>query len=155
MFDATPPLAAHGLHGLQALAAQGLHGLQADFAAHGLHGLQAFFAAQGLHGLHAFFAAQGLQGLQAFLAAQGLHGLQAASSMTCGLGLAIGSKPAAALPVPDAAWAGDTGETAPPMAIPAPTNADATVVDNNMDLNDLTAGPPLFFIPCSPSRACE
>ena len=57
------------------LAAQGLHGLQAFFAAHGLHGLQAFLAAQGLQGLHAFLAAHGLQGLQAFLAAQGLQGL--------------------------------------------------------------------------------
>jgi len=156
-----PPQGLHGLQGLQApqpfFAAQGLHGLQAFFAAQGLHAPQAFFAAQGLHlaaqGLQAFFAAQGLHAPQAFFAAQGLHlaahglhflaaqGLHAASCVSLGFGFAMGSKPEVPA-VGAAAMPGALDDAMPPTMMPTPTNADAIVVDNNLDFNELTVEPP-------------
>ena len=142
--ETAPPLAPQGLQGL---APQGLHGF---FAAHGLHGLQAcFFAAQGLQGLQPFFfAAQGLHGLQPFFAAHGLQGLHlAASSIGRDRGFAVGSSfdtpcvGVAANPVP-------LNATAPPIAIPAPTNAETTVVDKSVVLYDLTRKPPVKILLC-------
>jgi len=161
-------LAAHGLQGLQAfLAAQGLHAPQAAFfAAQGLQAPQAaFFAAQGLQAPQAaFLAAHGLQGLQAaffaaqaafFFKAQGLqglqaaffaaHGLQAASCRSRGFGLAIGNWPADPVP-PAAAKPGALGVATAPAMMPTPTNAVATVVDNNFAFNELTGEPPSVLL---------